>query len=126
VGVTFGNQLEQIDLETGGIVSTFGSLDPQRVDQAITLNHDGTIAITVSRLGQLVMWFVGEDEPVARLDGSASQSRFVSEEYAPQSASVVAPDASRVALRELDSDGNVTWRIFETNVETWIREALRD
>lgn len=124
VGITFDDQLEEINLESGDIVSRFGKVDPVGIDQPLTLNNDGTIAITVDRGGRVTMWWVGDDTPVMKVEADAGQPRWVSDQYGARFASAVAFDSSRVALRlGAVAQSPTRWIIIDTNVESWIRRA---
>lgn len=124
VGITFDGELEQLDLRSGRTLSVFGSIDPQGVDQPITLNADATLAITVERSGLVSLWWVGSDTPIATVAADAAQPRWVSERYGARSASAVAADASRVALRlPARPDTPVRWVVIDTSTEGWIRQA---
>lgn len=118
--------LEIIDLTTGRVRGRFGHLDVTGVGKPITLDHDGTVAITTQRSGLVQIWWVGDDDPVATVDADAAQPRWISPEYAPRSTSVVSPDGSRLALRVGARPGVRTrWDVVETDVTKWIARACR-
>lgn len=124
VAVTAEGALEIIDPVTGRFGGTFGEVDIEGVDQPITLNHDGTVAVTVERSGLVRIWWVGDDTPVASANASATQPRWVAEESAPMSASAVAADATRIALRmRARIDVPTHWDIVDSDVESWIQRA---
>ncbi len=126
VGINFEGQMEQIDLATGQSLTVFGSVDPQGIDQPITLNHDGTIAITVDRSGRVSLWWVGNNSPIATADADAdaAQPRWVSADYGARSASSVAASGERVALRLAARPREpVSWLFADTNVPSWIAHA---
>jgi len=126
VGITFDGQLEELVFRTGDVVSTFGAIDPVGIDQPITLNDDGTIAITVDRVGLVTMWWVGEDTPILVAPGDAGQPRWVSDQYAARFASAVASNGSRVALRSgARPEVPVQWTIIDTDVDSWVQRACR-
>lgn len=126
VGITFDGELEEIDLRTGEIVGRFGGVDPVGIDQPLTLNHDGTIAITVDRVGLVTMWWVGDDTPILVVRGDAGQPRWVSDQYAARFASAVASNGSRIALRSGALPGvPVQWTIIDTDVDSWVQRACR-
>ncbi|MGI9616747.1 MAG: hypothetical protein ACR2QO_27785 [Acidimicrobiales bacterium] len=124
LGVTPAGVLEIVDLETGRTADTFGQVDIEGVDDAITLDHDGTVAVTVERSGQVSIWWVGNDEPIAVAGASAWQPRWVSAAYGPMTASSVAEDASRVVLLfAARGQTEVSWVIVDTAIESWLRRA---
>lgn len=124
VGATFDGHLEIIDLTTGLAAGTFGQVDVRGIDQPISLNEAGTIAVTVEKNGRVTMWWVGENEPVFSIAGSAGQPRWLSAEYSPLSASAVAHDSSRIALKTAAlPDKPTTWVLLDTDVDSWISQA---
>lgn len=126
VGATPEGSLQVIDLETGVVRSTFGHVDIAGVDQPIALDADGTVAITVERSGLVQIWWVGDDRPVASIEADAAQPRWISQEYAPQSTSIVAAGAERMALRRPALPGIPTrWDFVETSVDVWIERACQ-
>ncbi len=124
LGIDFEGQMEQIDLATGLSLSIFGAVDPQGVDQPVTLNHDGTMATTVDRSGRVALWWVGDNTPIATYDADAAQPRWVSADFGARSASSVAASGERIALRLAARPLTpVSWLIAETNVASWIAHA---
>lgn len=124
VGATFDDELEVIDLVTGVTRKTFGRVEVTGVDQPITLNKDGTIAITVERTGQVSLWWVGDDTPIVAVAAHEGQPRWVSEEHGPRSTSVVSPDTTRVALlTAARAETPTSWRIIDTNPTSWVERA---
>ncbi len=124
VGVTFDGALEAVDLATDRVTARFGLLDPDGIAQPITLNHDGTIAVTVDHDGTVTVWWVGDPEPIAVIEGDAGPPRFVSEYRAPRVSSAVAADAERVAVRHRARPGSpTTWSIIDTNPARWVEVA---
>jgi WD40 repeat protein len=124
VGIRFDGQLENIDLSTGSTSSPFGSVNPVGVDRPITLNEDGTIAITVENFGLVTLWYMADRAPIARMAGDSSQPRLVRADRAASSSSVTATDASRLALRIAGLPTEpVHWRIIDTTVKGWIQRA---
>lgn len=126
VAASADGDLEIIDLATGRVQGRFGRLDPEGVSTPITLNHDGTVAVTVDRSGLVQIWWVGDDEPVASFGADAAQPRWIAEEFGPRSTSAVATDQSRVALRIGARPGVATrWEVVETDITAWIARACR-
>ncbi len=126
LGATPAGSLQVIDLTTGLAGDAFGQVDVQGVDQPITLDADGTVAITVGRSGLVQIWWVGDDQPVATIGADAAQPRWISQEYAPQSTSIVSADGERVALRRPALPGVPTrWDFVETGVGAWIERACQ-
>jgi len=124
VGVSFDGTLEVVDLGTDRVGARFGQLDPGGIVAPITLNNDGTIAITVDHDGTVTLWWVGDPEPIAVIDGDAGPPRLVSEYRAPRVSSAVAPDAERVAVRNAAQAGvSTTWSIVDTNPAQWVETA---
>lgn len=124
VGITFGGELEQIDLATGRQRSTFGSVVPDGIDRPLTMNDDGSIAITVERSGLVTIWWVGVDEPIVQAVGAAAQPRWVAEQYAARASSVVSADAGRLALRlPARPEVPTTWAMIDTSIAGWIQRA---
>lgn len=124
VGVTADGLLEIVQLETGRTIGAFGDVDIEGVDQAIALNQDGTVAVTVERSGRVRVWWVGEDDPVASILAAAAQPRWLTDKYASTSASAVAVDATRIAIRiPAQADMATRWSIVDNDVESWIRRA---
>ncbi len=107
-------------------MDTFGFADPRSTagTQPVTLNHTGTVAITVGRIGTVTMWWVGDDEPILHLTGSAGPSRQVPEFRAPRTSSAVAADGERIALKlRATPDRPTLWRILESDLDTWVELA---
>lgn len=124
VGVTFDGTLEVVDLGTDRVTSRFGLLDPDGIADPITLNHDGTIAVTVDHDGPVTLWWVGDPEPVVVIEADAGPPRLVSEYRAPRVSSAVAADAERVAVRNRARPGAATtWSIIDTNPARWVDTA---
>lgn len=124
IGATFDGELEIVDLSTGFSKGTFGSVDVTGVDQPLTLSHDGTVAVTVENTGQVTIWWVGDDVPIASITTDEGQPRWVASAYAPTSTSAVSPDTSRVALRAPASGQTPSsWIITDTDPDSWIRRA---
>lgn len=128
VGVNFNGRLERIDLDTGDSVGTFGGenrpIDPRGIDHAITVNEDGTVAVTVERSGLVTQWWVDEGEPIVSIVADAAQPRWVAERFAARSSSAVAPDASRVAIRAAAQPGvPITWSLVDLDVGRWVDRA---
>lgn len=124
VGVTFDGRLEQIDMVTGRVLADFGSLDPRGIDQPLTVNADGTLVTTVDRSGAVTLWWVGDDRPIARVEASSAQPRWVSERYGARSASAVSRNGERVALRSAARPQiPVTWTIIDTSPDRWVARA---
>lgn len=124
VGVRDDGVLEVVELESGNVVDEFGRVDVQGIDQAVTLNQDGTVAVTVERSGRVSLWWVGHDDPVAVVRAGAWQPRWVSAEYAPMTASAVARNLNRVALLIPARAGEgARWVIVDTSTESWIERA---
>lgn len=126
VGAAADGSLEVIDLSTGASVERFGSVDTDGVARPITLNDDGTVAITVEGSGTVSLWWVGDDRPVASIDADAGQPRWLSEEYAAASTSVVAADGSRIVIRAgARPDSPTTWLMVDAEIDSWIERACR-
>lgn len=124
VGANFAGELEVVDLLTGQTETRFGSVEVAGVDQPITLNSDGTIAITVERTGRVSLWWVGDDAPVFTVAAGEGQPRWVSEERAPRSTSVVSADTTRIALLIAARAENPTsWQIVDTDPTSWVHRA---
>lgn len=124
VGVTFDGTLEVVDLGTGRVSARFGQLDPTGIASPITLNNDGTIGVTVDNDGTVTLWWVGDPEPIAVIDGDAGPPRLMSEYRAPRVSSAVASNAERVAVRNAARAGvSTTWSIVDTNPAHWVEIA---
>ncbi|MGI9614721.1 MAG: hypothetical protein ACR2QO_17555 [Acidimicrobiales bacterium] len=124
VAATADGRLEAIDMMTGLSMGSFGEVDVTGVDQPIALNENGTVAVTVEHSGQVTIWWVGEDRPVASIGADAAQPRWVSEEYSPKASSVIALDGSRLALRVGAVGSERTHYVFlDTSIESWIARA---
>ena len=124
VGVTLEGRMEQIDLVTGRTLTIFGSVDPEGIDQPVTLNDDGTIAVTVDRSGRVSIWWVGHDTPISGIDADAAQPRWVSAQYGARSASSVSASAEYVALRSAARPSiPVKWLIVDIQIESLIAHA---
>ena len=124
VGVTFGGAMEVVDLETSRVVGRFGQLDPGGIATPVTLNHDGTIAVTIDHGGIVTMWWVGDPEPIAVIEGDAGPPRLLSEYRAPRVSSAVAPGADRVAVRNRARPNRATsWSIIDTDPASWVDAA---
>jgi hypothetical protein len=124
VGVTSDGRLEVIDPATGAVSGRFGALNPEGIAQPITLNHDGTIAITVDFDGTVSLWWVGHDQPLATVHGDAGPSQVLSEHRAPRTSSSIEPAAQRIAVRQLATpETPTTWTIIDTDPDSWLRRA---
>lgn len=124
VAATTEGPLAVIDPATGELIGTFGEVDVTGIDNPITLNHDGTVAITVERTGRVRIWWVGEDEPIHTLLADATQPRWVAQEYAPRSATAVSASAGRAAIRiGARADRATHWALLDTDVSSWIARA---
>lgn len=121
VGATFAGDLEVIDLRTGNTTHTFGSVDVDGIDQPVTLSHDGSIAVTVEHDGTVTLWSVREGSPIVSIEGDAVQPRWLSEYYAPRSATAVSSDATRLAVRNAARPGvSTSWTIIDIDVDSWL------
>jgi len=126
LGVTFDGGLEQLDLTSGLARHAFGKVDVGAIDQPVTLNHDGTLAVTVERSGLVSLWWVGDNVPLASVAGDAGQTRWIDEEHGALAASAVAPDASRVALRRrATAEVRTAYEVINLDVESWLALAVR-
>ncbi len=124
VAVMSDGTLHELELPSGRVVSRFGTVDPAEVDRPITVNEDGSLAVTVERDGLVTLWFVGDDEPVFALAADPAQPRFVPERSADPSVAVVSADLGRLAVRiGARPDVPVRWQILDIDVESWVREA---
>lgn len=124
--VTLDGHLEVLDLASGEVTARSPGLDARmaNVPQPITVDHGGRIAVTVGRLGTVSVWWLGSDEPVVSLAGAAGPSRDVPEFRALRSASAVATDASRIALKVRASpDQPTVWRILDIDPDSWVARA---
>ncbi|MEE9416715.1 MAG: hypothetical protein V3V01_15630, partial [Acidimicrobiales bacterium] len=102
----------------------FGSLNPEGIARPITLNHDGTIAITVDWDGTVSLWWVGHDRPVAVIEGDAGPARVLGEHRAPRTSSAVEPAALRVAVkRTATPETPTTWQIINTDPNSWVERG---
>jgi hypothetical protein len=121
VGATFAGALEVIDLRTGNATHTFGSVDVDGIDQPVTLSHDGSIAVTVEHDGTVTLWSVREGSQIVSVEGDAVQPRWLSEYYAPRSATAVSTDATRLAVRNAARPGvSTSWTIIDIDVDSWL------
>ncbi len=124
VGIRFDGKMEHIDLATGEIVDVFGSVEPAAIDRPIELDEVGSIAVTVSRSGDVDVWYVGDDQPIASIEGDIGVTRWLNDRRAARPASVIAPDASRVALRvSATPTRELQWTILETDPAAWVTRA---
>jgi len=124
VGATFEGMLDVIDLSSGARTHSFGSVDVQGIDQALTLSHDGSVLVTVEKDGTVTMWWVADGSPIFSVRGDAVQPRWLSELYAPRSATAVAANGARIALRTAATpDSPTTWAIIDTDVRSWLARA---
>ncbi len=124
VGVTFDGTLEVVDIGTDRVTGHFGRLDPEGIVTPITLNNDGTIAITVDHDGTVTIWWVGQTEPIAVIDGDAAPPRLLSDHRAARASSAVASGGVRVAVRNrAEQEVTTTWSIIDTNPARWVELA---
>ena len=124
VGAMFDGMLDVIDLRSGTSTHSFGSVDVEGIDQALTLSHDGSVLVTVEADGTVTMWWVADGSPIFSLRGEAVQPRWLSDLYAPRSASAVAADGERIALRAAATpDSPTTWTIIDIDVRSWLKQA---
>lgn len=114
-----------IDLSSGRVLDRFGDgLDIDGVDQPIAVDHHASIAVTVERDGTVSIWWVGDDTPAVTIRGSAMQPRWLDEELAARTSSVVSLDAQRLALLLRATGTEPTrWRIVDLNPSAWIDRA---
>lgn len=126
VAIRFDGRMEVIDLRDGSVSSVFGSVVPAPVDRPIELDHDGRIAVTLDHRGVVSVWWVGDDEPLAVIAGDIAPTRWLPERRAPSSATAIAPDASRIALRLGARPGvEVRWEILQVGETAWADAAAR-
>jgi len=125
VGLTFAGDVQVVDLATRSVQRVLGRVDAQGVDQPLTLSSNGDALITVEQTGDVTIWWTREEaEPIASFTGAAAQPRWLSERYAPTSASAVAPDASRIALQRAAMPNTPTeWLIVDTDLNSWINRV---
>jgi hypothetical protein len=125
LGVTHDGLLEPLDLATGRTGARFGRVDSTELDKPVALSDDGTVAVTVDKSGTVSIWFVGSSTPIATYEASTALPRWLpTSRSAARVASVVAPDASRVALRiPARPQVSVSWRVIDTDVHSWIARA---
>jgi hypothetical protein len=124
IGVTLAGEIEVIDLPSGEITQRFGDIDLRGVDQPLTLNEDGTMAITVERSGLVTIWWLVDGASIASIAADSAQPRWLPKEYAAQSTSVVAPDTTRIAIRiGALPEVAVHWSIVDTEIASWVQQA---
>lgn len=124
LGVRFDGSVDVIDLETRGIVADFADLDPTGIDRPVTLNEDGSIAVTVDHGGHVGVWAVPDRTPIARFEADAGPLRWLPERLGPRAASAVSPDARRVALRMRPQAGTpAEWLVIDTDPAAWVARA---
>jgi hypothetical protein len=125
LGVTHDGELEPLDLTTGQTGGRFGRVDVTEVERPIVLSADGNVAFSVEKSGEVSVWFVGDDEPVATYAASAGLPRWLpTSRSAARLTSALAPDASRLALRIGASPQiGVSWRLIDTDIESWLARA---
>ncbi len=124
VGVRGDGVMDVINMATGQIITSFGDVDVDRVDLPVVLDDNGTIAWTVENNGQLTVWWVGDSKPIGGVTTASGQSRWVSERYAPLTASVVAPGGRNAVLRigpTLTTEGQ--WLFTDTDIASWVDRA---
>lgn len=123
-GVSFDGALSIIDLRTGLVTHSFGSFDVEGIDQPITLNADGSVAVIVEHDGTVSLWWVADGTKMFSIIGASAQPRWVSEVHAPQSATAVAWDATRLAVRNVArADTPTTWTIIDVDIDSWLEQA---
>ncbi|MGI9644526.1 MAG: hypothetical protein ACR2O6_04370 [Ilumatobacteraceae bacterium] len=125
LGVRFDGRLEAVELATGRASPPFGALDVTEIDSPIALSPDGSVALTVDRSGTVSVWFVGDDVPIATYRASTGLPRWLpTSRSAARLTSVLAPDASRLALR-IDARPGVglTWVLVDTELDSWLDRA---
>ncbi len=124
VGVTAEGDLEVVDIGSDQVTGRFGHVDPNGIAQPISLNHNGTIAVTIDHDGTVSMWWVGDTDPIMVIDADAGPPRLLSEYRAPRVSSAVASGTERVAVRTRARPGQATaWAIIDTNPIRWIDRA---
>ena len=124
VGVTADGQLQVVDPTTGARGNRFGSLNPEGIAQPITVNADGTIAITIDWSGTVTLWWVGHDQPLAVAGGDAGPARVVAEHRAPRTSSAVEHAAQRFALQQTATpEKPTTWTIIDADPDKWVERA---
>jgi len=127
IGATFDGILDVIDLSSGARTHSFGSVDVQGIDRALTLSHDGSVLVTVEKDGTVTMWWVADGSPIFSIRGAAVQPRWLSDVYAPRSASAVAANGARIALRAAATpESPTTWTIIDTDARSWLAQACDD
>lgn len=126
IAVTEAGQLEAVELETGRTQVPFGRVDVDGVERPLAVNHDGTVALTVSGTGEVSIWWVGDDVPVATVDGSGGLARWVPSTRSARVTSALAPDTTRVAVQHPARPGQrVSWHIVDTDAASWVARACR-
>ncbi len=123
-GVSFDGALSIIDLRTGRVTHSFGSFDVEGIDQPITLNADGSVAVIVEHDGTVSLWWVADGTKLLSIVGASAQPRWVSEGHAPQSATAVAWDATRLAVRNAARpDTPTSWTVIDVDIDSWLERA---
>ena len=125
VAVSATGQLVPIDLANRTMAQPFGAVDATGIDSPITLNEDGTVAVTIDFDGTVTLWWVGDGQPLSVLGGDAGPARVVPEHRAPRASSAVEPSARRVAVRQQASaeTGRTRWQILDTDIVSWVARA---
>ena len=124
IAVNETGQLEAVELATGRTTVTFGRIDVEGVERPVSVNHDGTVAMTVTAAGEVSIWWVGDDVPVASVDGSGGLARWVPSTRSARVTSALAPDATRAAVQHpARPEQPVSWHIVDTDVASWVERA---
>ncbi len=72
------------------------------------------------------LWWVGGENPVAVISADAAQPRWVSEAFGAMTTSVVAPDATRLAIRSPARPGRpVQWAVIDISENGLVDRACR-
>lgn len=124
-GVSPDGALSVIDLRTGQVTHSFGSFEVAEIDRPITLNGDGTAAVIVETDGTVSLWWLEDGTRLLSINGDSAQPRWVSEVYAPKSATAVSWDATRLAVRiAARPDTPTSWTIVDVDVDSWLQRSV--
>lgn len=124
VGVRFDGELEVIDLRTGDPTHTFGEFDVTGMDQPLALSADGSIVVIVQRTGLVDVWSVDDSTQILQIAGEAAQPRWLSETYAPRSATAISAHAERLAVRNpARPDVSTSWTIVDLGIDWLLARA---
>jgi hypothetical protein len=126
-GVDFDGVIQVIEMATGDVVSTFGSVDVGTARYPLAVDGSGTVLMTTSKTTEssavITMWFVPGGEAAIEFRTATARGLNTPLPFTWDQTAGVAFDTSRVALRTQPRPEGITWTVIDTNVDDWVQAA---